>query len=117
MAHFVLGAVGFVALIAACLVFARRYDRSGERNWAVISAGTGVVLLGAFVGIASGPPRHATVLGLWIAVALSWLWLAAVARRSMGISSSDHDFARRSPRAGRRVAHRVPDAEHERRLP
>lgn len=39
--HFASGGVAFLALIAACFVFARRFGKLGERGWAVYSAMTG----------------------------------------------------------------------------
>jgi hypothetical protein len=79
--HFVVGGVGFLALITACLVFARRQFALGDRGHGAFSALTGVAFLAAFMGIASGPPRPATVLGLWLGLTLTWIWLAVVAWR------------------------------------
>ena len=42
------------------------------------SRGTAVVFLLAFVGLASGTASSNLVLGFWAAVALAWVWLAAV---------------------------------------
>jgi hypothetical protein len=77
--HFAVGGVGFVALIAACVVFARRQFALGDTRNGAFSVVTGVVFLAAFMGIASGPPRPATVIGLWLGLALTWGWLAALA--------------------------------------
>ena len=55
--HFVAGGLGFLCLIAACLVIARRLLAAGERGWAAFSAATGVLFLAAFAGIASGRAR------------------------------------------------------------
>lgn len=79
--HFMAGGIGFMALIASCLVLARRYFASRAFGMAWFSIVTGVAFLGSFMGIASGPPRPATVLGLWAGLTLTWLWLAAVAWR------------------------------------
>jgi hypothetical protein len=99
--HFVVGGIGFMALIAACLVFARRYFATGEVGMARFSAATGVVFLVAFMGVASGPPRPATVLGLWLGLTLTWVWLATVAWRATALG------ARRSmPRAREPVQRR-----------
>jgi hypothetical membrane protein len=80
--HFMVGGVGFMALIAACMVMARRYFTAGATGMSTFSAATGVVFLTSFVGIASGPPRPATVLGLWLGLTLTWVWLAVVAWRA-----------------------------------
>lgn len=81
MLHFAVGGVGFLALIAGCLVFARRYAGSGERGMAVFSAVTGIVFLAAFVGIASGSAGPLTTLPFVVAVVLAFSWLATVCVR------------------------------------
>jgi hypothetical protein len=80
--HFAVGGVGFMALIAACLVFARRQFALGDTRNGAFSVFTGVVFLAAFMAIASGPPRPATVIGLWLGLAVTWAWLAALAWRA-----------------------------------
>jgi hypothetical protein len=80
--HFAVGGVGFMALIAACLVFARRQFALGDTRNGAFSVFTGVVFLAAFMAIASGPPRPATVIGLWLGLAVTWVWLAALAWRA-----------------------------------
>jgi hypothetical protein len=90
--HFVVGGVGFMALTGACVVFARRQLALGQRGFGAFSAATGVLFLVAFMGIASGPPRPATVLGLWLGLTLTWAWLAAMAwraRRSVAVGSRE----------------------------
>jgi len=74
--HLVFGGLGFVCLIAVCLVFGGRFasERRGGLAW--FSRATGVLFLAAFVGIASGAATPAVVLGFWVAVVLSWTWLA-----------------------------------------
>ena len=76
--HFVFGAIGFYALIAACFVFARRFAGMARRAWAVYSAATGIFFLGAFAAIASGPASEATMLTFYAAVAWIWVWLSAL---------------------------------------
>ena len=84
--HFTVGGIGFMALIGACMVLARRYSVEGARGMALFSAVTGFAFLAAFMGIASGPPRPATVLGLWLGLTLTWVWLAMVAWRARSAS-------------------------------
>ena len=81
--HFICGGVGFLALIAACLVFARRFAAGGRRGWAAYSVVTGVVFFAAFVGIAAGSGNGWTILGFWIGVILAWTWISAMAARLM----------------------------------
>ncbi len=63
--HFACAGVGFLALIAACFVIARRATVLGQRGWAVYSRTTGVIFLAGFAGMASGASNPATVLGFW----------------------------------------------------
>ncbi len=79
--HLVCGSVGFIALIAACFVFARRFAVRGQRGWAAYSAATGVIFFAAFAGIASGSGNSWIVIGFSIAVILAWTWISAVAAR------------------------------------
>ncbi|WP_433824788.1 DUF998 domain-containing protein [Actinoplanes sp. CA-015351] len=75
--HFVTGGIGFLCLIAACLVLGSRFAREGRTGLAWFSRVTGVVFLAAFAGIASGSHGPAT-LAFVAAVVLSWIWLATV---------------------------------------
>ena len=43
-----------MALAAACFVFGRRFAAWGERGWAIYSAVTGAVFLGAFIPSSAG---------------------------------------------------------------
>jgi hypothetical protein len=86
MLHIVFGGVGFLGLIAAYFVFARRFAALGERGWARFSAATGVIYFAAFFGIAAGSQQGGTVLTLvvlafTVAVVLAWAWISAVAAR------------------------------------
>lgn len=42
--HFVSVLFGFFAIIGACVVFARRFAKPGQRGWATYSAATGAAL-------------------------------------------------------------------------
>lgn len=86
--HFVVGGIGFLGLIGACLVLAFRSFRSRERSLGVFSAFTGVFFLLAFAGIASGPPSTATLVAFWLAMVLSWLWLSFIALRLGSLAST-----------------------------
>ena len=82
--HLVCGGIGFLGLIAACFVLARRFVGDRDRRWALASAVTGVVFLAGFVGIASGSGAGWTILGFWIAVVVAWTWLTALSVRMAG---------------------------------
>jgi len=81
--HLVSGGIGFLGLIAACMVFARRFARLGKRALATYSVATGVLYLAAFAGIAAGSngPRAVVtfvILAFTGAVVLGWAWISAV---------------------------------------
>jgi hypothetical protein len=80
--HLVAGGIGFLALIAACFVMARRYHAQGEGGWAIYSAVTGVAFLAGFVGIASGNQSPAINLAFGAAVLLAWTWIGLVCLRA-----------------------------------
>jgi|SRR5579859_1738405 len=79
--HIVAAGVGFLGLIAACFVFARRFAGERRSGWAWFSGVTGVGFLAAFAGLASGPDSPALILAFWAALILAWTWIAAVSVR------------------------------------
>ncbi len=81
--HFISGGVGFLGLIAACFVFARRFGMLRQWEWAAYSLITGVIFFAAFVGIATGSSQAWINLAFFVAVVLAWMWLSAMAARLM----------------------------------
>jgi len=81
--HAVAPLVGFLALIVACLVFARRFAFFGQRGWAVYSVATGPVVLALSVW----PNFSGNFIPLWIAMVLGFGWASAVAARLMADSA------------------------------
>jgi len=86
--HFISGGVGFVGLIAACMVFAIRFAALKQKVWAAYSVATGVLFFAAFVGIASGSQQGGAILifvtlAFTVAVVLGWAWVSAIAARLM----------------------------------
>jgi hypothetical protein len=77
--HFICGGVGFLALIAACFVIARRFASQRQRGWAAYSLATGLIFFAAFVGIATGSGQPWSVIGFWIGVVCAWAWISAMA--------------------------------------
>jgi uncharacterized membrane protein YozB (DUF420 family) len=77
--HIVAAGVGFLCLVAACMVMARRFAAAGRRGWMTFSIVTGVVFLVAFAGVASGSGSAVVVLGFWAALLLAWTWMASIA--------------------------------------
>jgi hypothetical protein len=86
--HFVSGGIGFLGLIAACVVFARRFAALKQWGWAAYSLATGVLFFAAFFGIAVGSSQGGAtltfvVLAFTTAVVLGWAWVSAMAARLM----------------------------------
>jgi hypothetical protein len=84
--HILSGAIGFLGLIAACFVFARRFRALGERGWAAFSVITGAIFCAAFFGIAMGSQQGGATLvfvtvACTMAVVLAWTWLSLLAAR------------------------------------
>jgi hypothetical protein len=77
--HFVTSGIGFAALVAACLLLARRFAAGGETRWAVFSAAVGILFLVGFAAVAAGTGHAAATVGFGIAVLLVWVWITAVA--------------------------------------
>jgi hypothetical protein len=75
IAHNMAPGLAFLALIAACFVFARRFAVRGERGWAAYSVITGLLLFtpDLFLG------RAGFTIALAAASAVGWIWASAVA--------------------------------------
>lgn len=86
--HFVFGAIGFYALIAACFVFARRFASIGRRAWMLFSIVTGAYFFASFGALASGTMASGVMLAFWFAVLLSWIWHALLMRELLAESSA-----------------------------
>ena len=78
--HFVSGGIGFLALIAACLVLAARFRGEGRSSWMAFSLATGVLFFAGFAGIASGANSRPLTVAFYLAVLLAWTWLTALFR-------------------------------------
>ncbi len=79
LAHLASGGIGFLCLVAACLLLARGFGADNRRGWAGFTLATGIVFLTAFVGIASGAGSVATTVGFVAAVILMCGWMSALA--------------------------------------
>lgn len=82
--HLISGSLGFVALIAACFVFARRFASLGERGWTGYSVITGIVVLAAVVGISAGSQQALLIIAFFIAGVLGLMWVSALCVRLIG---------------------------------
>src|SRR6195256_6135941 len=76
--HLASGSVGFLALIAACVLFARRFAGFGQRGWMAYSIVTGILVLAAVAGISSGSLQAAIIIAFFIAGILSLVWISAL---------------------------------------
>ena len=84
--HFIFGGIGFLGLIAACFVFARRFADQRQRGWVAYSIATGVIYLATFVGIAVGSNAvgiitTVVILAFSVAVVLGWAWISVLSAR------------------------------------
>ncbi len=70
--------IAFLALVASCIVLARRFAADGEGRWTAYSLATAVV---AF--ILSAPVGPGFSVRLAIAVVVGWAWVSAVAARML----------------------------------
>ncbi|MEV0351127.1 DUF998 domain-containing protein [Nonomuraea sp. NPDC050680] len=86
MVHFLVSGVAFLALVAACFAFGRRFAAAGRRGWAAFSTVTGALFLAAWISLfASQGSRVANVaFALAIAVVLAWTSLLAAQRLTTG---------------------------------
>lgn len=75
IAHVIAPVAGTLALIAACVVFARRFAWQRRKGWMACSIASGAVLLvpDLFLG------RDGFTLVLAVATAVGWCWVSAVA--------------------------------------
>ncbi len=74
--HLVCAGVGFLALVVATFVLARRFRSQGRNGRSVWSALTGVIFGVAFLGLASGSSSPAVILPFVAAIILTWTWLS-----------------------------------------
>jgi len=81
--HLLCAAVGFLSLIAACLVSGRRFFALRQWAWGAYSVATGVIFFAAFAGVATGSAQALIVIGFWIGVVLAFAWISVIAVRLM----------------------------------
>ena len=76
--HLVAGSVGFLAITAAGLAFARHFRASGLPGWAWYSRATGLLVLVTFAAIATGAQLATVTMAFAVAVGAAWTWLSLV---------------------------------------
>lgn len=82
--HFVAGAVGFVALVAAALVVAPWFLERGAKRTAIWSYVAAAIIVAGFVLGGALAMSSAGVFALWLAVVAGWVWLAGASIRIYG---------------------------------
>jgi Protein of unknown function (DUF998) len=74
--HLIAGGIGFLCVIAATFVLAKRFAAEGHRGFAAYSRVSGIVFLAGFAGIASGNTAPGFTLFFAAAVVVILTWLA-----------------------------------------
>lgn len=77
--HFVTAGTGFLCMVAAGLIVARRYRAEGRRGFARYSVATAAAFLAAFAGIATGAAGPTVNLSFTAAIIAQFVWLALLA--------------------------------------
>lgn len=86
--HFMAGGIGFLAVVAACFIFARYFSSQRKGGWAMYSLVTGVLFLAGFFSIASGGGAAWSIIAFTVAVVLIWLWLSTISAHLLQTSNS-----------------------------
>ncbi len=83
VAHLGAGAVAFTALIAACLLAARRSARRGERGWTAYSVITGAFFAVAWVALMATGGHPVAMVAFAVAVVAGWGWVSTALLRAV----------------------------------
>jgi hypothetical protein len=81
IAHFAIGGIGFLSIIVACFVVARRFGTFRDHAWTIYSVLTGVIFLAAFLGIMSGAGKSWSLIAFLIGVTFLWSWLTLLSAK------------------------------------
>jgi hypothetical membrane protein len=94
--HMLFSSIAFICLVAACLLFARRFGADDRRVASAASIGTGLGFLGAWIALMATAARIPVVnVAFVVAVVACWTWLTFVAldlrsrARSRGTAPED----------------------------
>lgn len=77
--HAIAPPLGFLSLVAACAVFARRFARQARRAWAAYSLATAAV----FLTLAAWPGEDGSSVRLAAAMVPAWAWVAALSAHTL----------------------------------
>ncbi|MFI5509746.1 DUF998 domain-containing protein [Mycobacterium sp. NPDC051804] len=84
LTHFAVAALGFLCLVAACMVMGAWFARTNEAGWAWYSRITGIVFALSFIALSSGSGGATTVFSFTAAVVAVWAWVSAVSAKLYG---------------------------------
>jgi hypothetical membrane protein len=76
--HFAVAGVGFLALVAACFVLARRFRTAGRPGWALFSVATGTCYLASFAALSGSGGSGWAILAFTAGVVLAAIWMTMV---------------------------------------
>ncbi|MFC4122795.1 DUF998 domain-containing protein [Nonomuraea zeae] len=79
MVHFLVSGVAFLALIAACFAFGRRFAAAGRRGWAAFSMVTGALFLAAWISLFAMQGSRVVNVAFALAIALVLVWTSLLA--------------------------------------
>jgi hypothetical protein len=86
--HLAAASLGFLALIAACFVFGRRFAERGRGPWAAWSFATGGLFLVAIGLNGAMAGQAAANIAFTVMALLAFLWTSAVATSLLGEDAS-----------------------------
>ncbi len=77
--HFLVGMIGFLALMAACFVLGRWFAAIGRRGWATFSTVTGAVFLLSWLSLFALQGVAVANIALALAIGLAMTWASSLA--------------------------------------
>jgi hypothetical protein len=89
MVHFLVAGIAFLALIAACFVFARHFKAAGRRGWAAFSRVTGALFLATWVSIFALQGARPANVAFAVAIALALVWTSLLAAQQLTRSGQE----------------------------
>ncbi|KAB8196337.1 DUF998 domain-containing protein [Nonomuraea phyllanthi] len=84
MVHLLVAGLAFLALIAACFVFGRRFAAAGRRGRAAVSTVTGALFLAAWISVFASQGSRVANVAFALAIALVLAWTSLLAAYQLG---------------------------------
>ncbi|MGW2162000.1 DUF998 domain-containing protein [Nonomuraea sp. NPDC001699] len=79
MLHLLVSGIAFLALIAACFAFGRRFAAASRRGWAALSLVTGALFVTAWISIFAAQGSRVANVAFALTIALSMAWASLLA--------------------------------------